>query len=107
MTFSDEKGERSVTMTARYPQSAGRYQDGRVMYPSGSNEISSYTFKRNGLKQDIIISKPSKKTQTFVWDLKLTSSLEARMLPDGGVGIYAADNILSGDITISDKKVRI
>ena len=104
VTFSDEKGERSVTMTARYPQSAGRYQDGRVMYPSGSNEISSYTFKRNGLKQDIIISKPSKKTQTFVWDLKLTSSLEARMLPDGGVGIYAADNILSGDITISDKK---
>ncbi len=104
VTFSDEKGERSVTMTARYSQSAGRYQDGRVMYPSGSNEISSYTFKRNGLKQDIIISKPSKKTQTFVWDLKLTSSLEARMLPDGGVGIYAADNILSGDITISDKK---
>ena len=104
VTFSDEKGERSVTMTARYPQSAGRYQDGRVMYPSGSNEISSYTFKRNGLKQDIIISKASKKTQTFVWDLKLTSSLEARMLPDGGVGIYAADNILSGDITISDKK---
>ena len=104
VTFSDNKGERSVIMTARYPQSAGRYQDGRVIYPTNGDEVSSYTFKRNGLKQDILLSKPTKKTLSFSWDLKLADSLEARLLPNGGVGIYSARSDLFGNITVSDDK---
>ncbi len=105
ITFADSKGERAVTLTPTFDLSVGQLQEGRVIYPANTNERHSFTLKRNGLKEDILITKkPSKNIQTFAWKLSLDTSLEARMMPGGEVGIYSADPVLYGDIQITDAK---
>ena len=103
--FSDSSGDLSFTMKPNFSSAAGRQKDGRVIYPEGLNSVHAYTFKRNGIKEDIILSKaPGSDTYTKSWTLNLGDKLEAKMLPNGGVGIYSADSMLFGNVQASDAK---
>lgn len=103
--FSDSEGARSISLTPTFHTGQARLEDERVIYPAGTAEKHIYSFKNNGIKSDILLTrKPSDDTKTYSWDLGLDSTLEARMLPDGGVGIYSADPTLYGNLQISDQK---
>ncbi|OYW86535.1 hypothetical protein B7Z17_00150, partial [Candidatus Saccharibacteria bacterium 32-49-10] len=105
ITFSDSEGDRRVSLTPTFTTGQGRLQDDRVIYPTSTTEKHIYSFKNNGIKSDILLTQaPGSDTKTYSWDLGLDSTLEARMLPDGGVGIYSADPTLYGDLQISDQK---
>jgi len=100
--FASSDGSLGFTMTPMFTTAGGREQDGRVLYPEGMNSVHSYTFKRNGVKEDIVLSKaPGSDTYTKSWKLNLGDKLEAHMLPSGGVGIYSASQMLSGNVTAS------
>ncbi|HET7320083.1 MAG TPA: hypothetical protein VFI84_00680 [Candidatus Saccharimonadales bacterium] len=103
--FSDSSGDLSFTMKPNFSTAAGREDKGRVIYPEGLNSVHAYTFKRNGIKEDIILSKaPSSDTYTKTWTLNLGDKLEAKMLPNGAIGIYSADSMLFGNVQASDAK---
>jgi len=105
ITFSDSEGDRSVTLTPTFTVGEARLQDNRVVYPASTTEKHIYSFKNNGIKSDILLTQaPGTNTKTYSWDLGLDSTLEARMLPDGGVGIYSADPTLYSNLQISDQK---
>jgi N-acetylneuraminic acid mutarotase len=103
--FGDSEGNLSFEMIPLFAKQAGRAQEGRVVYPISSNVTAVYTPKRNGIKEDIIVSsKPKANTQTYSWTLETGDKLEAKMQPDGSVGIYSGDPMLGGDITVGDTK---
>ena len=96
ITFSDGSGERSFTLTPKFGISGARLDDGRVIYPKGGNEKHIYSFKKNGIKSDIVLlEQPADDTHTYEWELQLPSTLEARITV-GNVGIYSADPLLFG-----------
>ncbi len=102
--FGDSQGNHSFSLVPLDDLHNGQLKDGRVIYPASSNEQQVYTFKRNGIKADILLAKASEKTQQFRYRLKLDNTLEARPLPDGGIGIYSANSYLFGNISTSDDK---
>ncbi|HSX17250.1 MAG TPA: hypothetical protein VLH86_04065, partial [Patescibacteria group bacterium] len=81
----------------------GRQTNGRVQYPSAGGQ-RFYTFRKNGVAEDILLTKAPADTAQYQWKLNLPSSLEARMLPSGAVGIYSANPDLFGNIQVGDSK---
>ena len=103
--FGDSIGLRSFKLIPQFATNPGRGEDGRVVYPTSSSEKHVYTFKKNGVKGDIsIVKKPKSDTKTFKYKLALGDGLDAKMLPDGGVGIYSADSSLYDNIQVGDQK---
>ena len=99
--------ELSFSLTPQFRTLNARQEDGRVVYPINSNTAQVYTLKRNGIKEDIVMSSaPNSGTASFSWKLDTGNRLEARLEPDGSVGLYASDSssLLNSDITISDEK---
>ncbi len=105
MKFGDSSGDLSFRLQPLFQQSSGRRDAARVIYASaGSQQV--YTYMRNGVKEDILLSQAPGDTAQYAWRLGLGSKLTARMLPDGSVGIYSADPTLYGNLQISDAKSR-
>jgi len=80
-----------------------RLVDNRVQRPSAGGQ-RFYTFRKNGVAEDILLSKAPGDTAQYQWKLDLPSSLEARMMADGSVGIYSANPNLFGNIQVGDQK---
>ncbi len=59
-----------------------------------------------GVKEDIVLSQSLGDEALFQWDLALPPGLEARVEPNGDVGIYGPSSILADDIQIGDDKSR-
>ena len=104
ITFADEKQERNVNIKSLSDLSTGKLQDGRIVYPVSATEKHIYSLKLNGLKEDILLTKPTQKVLTFSWQLSMGKELEARLSPDGSVGIYSVSSDYFGDISIGDDK---
>ncbi|HSX37169.1 MAG TPA: hypothetical protein VLG13_03615, partial [Patescibacteria group bacterium] len=81
----------------------GRLTGNRVQFPSSGGQ-RFYTFRKNGVAEDILLTKAPGDTAHYQWKLNLPSSLEARMLPSGAVGIYSANPELFGNIQVGDSK---
>lgn len=105
LTFSDSEGKRSVTLKPQFGTGDARLADDRVVYPANTNERHVYSFKANGIKSDIVLAEaPQNDTKTYEWQLKLDKTIEARLHPDGGIGIYSADPRLYADTQAGDGK---
>ncbi|GEM_PF-1293066 len=102
LDFGDSNSELSFKMTPLFSASKAQYQDGQVFFPvSGSTKIVQ-TFKKNGIKEDIILTKAPSRTGSWQWHLGLGDKLAAKLLPDGSVGIFAANPNLYGNLQIND-----
>lgn len=105
ITFSDSEGDRTINLKFLFKTTEPKLEDGRVIYPKGGNEKHIYSFKKNGIKSDIILTEaPKENTKTFEWELTLGTDLEAKLMPNGGIGIYSPDPLLYGDLQVSDEK---
>ncbi len=99
ITFSDSKGTNSFNLkpldkAVNSSLLGGRLDSGNIVYPSSnnSNEKHIYSFKKNGIKEDILLTaKPSTKELNYAYTLTLNSDQEARANPDGSIGIYIAN----------------
>jgi hypothetical protein len=102
--FTDANSDLPFKLTPLTPTNNGRYINGRIVYPS-ENAVGIYTLRRNGIKEDIILNQSPGASYSYSWKLELGNQLEARMLPDGGVGIYSANPLLSSsNLQVSDAK---
>jgi hypothetical protein len=99
---SDNVNKTSVTMTPDYSLMGGRVVSGHVVYPI-KNQAAQLVFtpKANGLKEDILLNRVAGDTASYDYELNLKDGLDARLMPDGTVGIYSADPALFGSITFS------
>lgn len=91
-------------MKPLFNASAAQYQNGRGMFPVSTSTKIFQTFKKNGVKEDIILTKAPGKTASWQWKLGLSDKLSAKLMPDGSVGIFAANPNLYGNLQISVPK---
>lgn len=76
----------------------------RIAYTSSTGMTILYEFKRNGLKEDIVLNEPPSGDVTFSFALNLDSSMEAKLDGKGNILVYGPSGFLSGNIQIGDQK---
>ncbi len=82
----------------KFSVESGKAQDGRVIYPLSSRDgWLVYTMQSGGVKEDILLPKPSGDSKEYKYEMDLGDSYEARLEDDGSVGVYG-DTLLSGDV---------
>lgn len=97
---TDTTGSLAISMIPEFKTRDGKLVDGRVVYPlKGFDGKLVYSVKGNGLKEDLVIPEEQGDSASFTYQLKLPNSLEARLMDDGSVGIYSADQALFGNIS--------
>ena len=80
----------------------GQLQKGRMLYPLPNYKHAQlvYTLKSNGVEENLVLNKRgSSDTTNFSYKLDLSAGLEARVMPDGSVGVYGGDSVLYGNIS--------
>jgi hypothetical protein len=104
LQFSAAGSDLPVKLIPLDQMGGGKYIDGHYVYPSPGGK-SIYTLRKNGVKEDIVLSKAPGDTLKYSWKLELGSQLEAKLMPNGTVGIYSANPLLSdSNLKISDAK---
>ena len=97
---TDKTGQYAVSLVPQFKTREGKLVDGHVVYPvKGKDAQLVYSVKANGLKEDLVLPVTPGDAAEFAYKLNLPDSLQARLLPNGTVGIFSADSALFGDIT--------
>jgi hypothetical protein len=104
ITFSDAEGQREFKIIPQFTTGTAQYKDGIVTYPQGIARKHVYTFRKNGVKEDIILAKAPGNEIRFSWRLELGNELQAKLMANGDVGIYSANPYLFGNVQVSDDK---
>ena len=99
ISYTDNNLDLSFSLVPMFSQHNGRYINKHLIYPTTNNVVAVYTAKNNGIKEDLIFLKPERKEVAFKYKLKLPDGLQARLLDDGGLGVYSADPSLYGTIS--------
>ncbi len=81
---------------------APRAVDGRVIYDGFDSSIV-YTPSPTGVKEDVILYAPPA-SSNFAWQLNLPTTMEARLLDDGSVGIFDASNDPYAGVQVCDHR---
>jgi len=102
--YYDNQTNLSFKMIPQFEMQDGKLWEGRVVYPMEKGIKLVYTAKSNGLKEDIVMTKNLGDTLSYGYRLQLPSTLEARLLDDGSVGIFSADPTLFGNISFGSKE---
>lgn len=88
-------------MKPKFESLKGRkIEEGHIVYPLKAEKGQLvYTVEDNGIKEDIVLNEYVGERAEFAFELNLGEYLEARILPDGSIGVYSADPMLFGDIS--------
>lgn len=107
LKMTDVAAQIDMTMTPQFNLGEGRVQEGYAVYPiRGSDAQLVYTFKQDGVKEDIILHRAPGDKISFSYTLDLPDSLEARLQDDGSVGIFGGARSLFGNISYGSDKDR-
>ncbi len=105
--ITDNVNKVDVTFKPLFETLDGRKGDGQVVYPlKGQPGAMVFTPKGNGLKEDIILTASPGDSAEYSYDMEFAETLEARMLPSGGIGFYSGDPQLYGNITYGSEEDR-
>lgn len=98
--ITDNISKIDLTLKPRFKAYSGQQKDGYVVYPLfQQNAQMIYSFKYNGVKEDIIVPNYTKDELSFAFDLELPVGIEARLEQNGDIGIYSADSALFGNVS--------
>lgn len=97
----------SLTITPQFKTLDTKLKDSRFVQPLDSQPGQAvYTIKANGLKEDLILHRSPGDTADYDYRLDLPDTMEARLLENGGVGVFGADSALYGNITFGSEEDR-
>ena len=101
LTYYDNTMNLSFTLVPQFGTLPGREENGNLVYPLVQGGLLVYSFRANGLKEDVILDQvPTGGSLRLTYALQLPPTLQAEMVPGtGGVGVYAADPALFGNIS--------
>ena len=104
MTIEDNNAQLAFSITPQFKTAPGKEISNRFIYPlnTGNNIQAVYTPMNNGLREDLVVNQYSGNTLSFKYKLNLPSTLQARLMSNGSVGIYSADPVLFSNINIGD-----
>ena len=94
-TVYDSNSKTSFKIVPQFDIDTGRSENGRIVYPLQAGGQAIYTVKGNGVKEDIVLSKPRGDALKFQYRLELPSSLTARLDARGNLGIYGVDPVIA------------
>jgi hypothetical protein len=105
IALTDTSNKLKISLTPKFDTQQAKQVDGHIVYPvGGADSQLVYTFRGNGLKEDIVLYSNPSDVASYAYNLKLPSALEARQMPDGSIGIYGGDSVLYGDISYGSDK---
>jgi len=88
-----------ITMKPLFETGAPQKNINRVVYPlAGNIGAKVYTLQANSIKEDIILREYQSSEMSFSYELELEDGLEARLEPDGSLGIYGINSSFLGDV---------
>jgi len=104
VTVSDSMNKVDFTMKPKLQLMEGRQDGNRITFPlkDGSGWLV-YTMQAIGVKEDIVLNFAKDDKMTIEYELGLGDGMEARMQPDGSIGIYG-NKLFSGNISTGTEK---
>jgi hypothetical protein len=100
ITTYDNTSNLSFTMIPLFSTYSAKQVSGHTVYPIGIDGPKAvYTVKANGVQEDVVYAQAPKGSIKLQYRLKLPSTLQARMMSGGNIGIYSASPYLFGNIT--------
>lgn len=87
----------------------GQKQQNRIVYPlaDGTGWVV-YTMQADAVKEDVLLSHANGDKMTLKYNLELGDSLEAKLMPNGGIGVYGSSLPINGNVsTGSDKDAQL
>ncbi len=95
----------SLTMKPGFNVGLPQKNQSRVVYPvTGMDATKVYSLQATGVKEDIILHKFHEKEMSFDYELGLPAGTEARLEPDGSIGVYGIDSPMLGDVKTATEK---
>jgi len=105
VTVSNPELDVSFSIVPTFHTYEGRQYSNRLSYPLKDTDASVvYSFKNNGIKEDVMLTKNIGDTLSLQYELKLPKSLATHAMTDGGIGVYSADPILYSNVTFGSDK---
>ncbi len=106
VSVTDPSSSLTMKFTPKFGVGEPVKKENRVVYPVvAKNATLVYTAQASRLKEDIILHSFSGKEMEFEYELELADGLEARVEPNGGIGIYGPDGALaSGNIATGSEE---
>lgn len=99
VTYYDTNTNLSFSLVPQFSAGEGRKSDDRIVYPAAGGAKLVYTAKANGMKEDIVLTKPMGDEVEFSYKLNLPDTLEAKIQADGSLGVFSPDPVLFGNIS--------
>lgn len=95
----------SLTLTPKFATDTPKQAANSLIYPlSGRNAAKVYTLQAGTIKEDIVLGSYMGKEFSVQYDLGLPEGSEARLLPNGSVGIFGVRSELLGNVTAGTDK---
>ncbi len=105
MVLTDAQSKLDITLKPEFALGSAEASDGRVVYPlAGSSSKLVYSFKQDGVKEDIVLYESPGDSAEYSYDLQLPKGLEARLQQDGSIGVFGGDTNLFGNISYGSDK---
>lgn len=108
VTVTDETNKVDFTLKPKFQLMEGKKDGNRIVYPlRDGTGWAVYTMQGTGVKEDIVLNYAKSDKQNYEYDLALGDSMEARLEPDGSIGVYG-NQLFSGNISAgSDKDAQL
>lgn len=95
----------SFTMVPNLDLAKGKVIDQHIVYPSTKSGVQAiYTVQNKAISEDIVYKKPPGDRAVISYNLRLPSELEAKIIPGGAIGIFAANPNLYNNISFGSEK---
>lgn len=102
VTVTDPLSDIDFNIKPKFGLGQGRQEANQILYPlTKGRGYLVYTAQITGVKEDILLASPVGDTVTYEYELELPNGLEARLEPNGSVGIYGTDLPLNGAVSAS------
>lgn len=91
-------------LTPKFKLNEGKKDGNRIVYPlTNGSGWAVYTMQGAGVKEDILLNYAPSDKVTYEYELGLGDGLQARVEPDGSIGVYG-NKIFSGNVSTGTAK---
>jgi hypothetical protein len=104
ISVTDPINKIDFTLTPKFNMLEGQQDGNRILYPlTNGTGWTVYTMQGTGVKEDIILTHPTRDAMSYDYTLGLGDGMVARLEADGGIGVYG-NTLFSGSISTGTEK---
>lgn len=104
VTVTDSTNKIDFTLKPKFQLMEGKKDGNRIIYPlRDGTGWAVYTMMGTGVKEDIVLNYAKSDKLSYEYTMGLGDGMEARLEPDGSVGVYG-NTLFSGNISVGSDK---